>query len=486
MPKGRLDLRPTWEQRASIGLTTPTEAEKQYAWPQLTIPQARIAPHDGGYVPFPLIARAHQHPARVKLVVGGIRGSKSLSGACEALSWTPHADLVWLAADSYDLCRQEFEYLAEGLISLEWTQASLISLPHSKYMPCSLETVWGTLVETRSLHDVSTFVARAPDFIMLCEPGLADPRSVARARERLSTCRGVLWAAGTMEEVRYNWVEECLRDWARWPNAANAKSFIVPSWHNRAVFPGGKYDPEIISLRANLPWEDFLVRICGVPVPTRNRVLADVWKPKRHVVAVEFHPYEMDEGVKRLRPVEVAVDPGWGRTGRRTGSRYVILAIQATDDMVNVVAEVAVDHMVHKAVLQLANSQPWWTNVTGGTLDPYAADSHPLASVSPRESWWEEARVHLRVPPRQRVETIISLLTEYLDDPVTHKPRLRVNPQCERLIWEMEHWRRKPNGLPQETNCDALKALGYYLVDHKAKSRSGRVDIPIIREYSFV
>src|SRR3990172_944992 len=189
----KLDNRPIWEQRASMGLSTPMPAARRIAWSQMSIPQARIFKAEGGYKPFHIVERAHDHPARNILVAGGIRGSKSVSAAAEAVAWSPHSELVWFGADSYDLARIEFEYTAEALLSLGWTLPRLVNLPDSRFMPCSMETRWGTLIETRTLHDVNTFVARAPDLIVICEPGLAQEASLQRARERSSTRRGRIY-----------------------------------------------------------------------------------------------------------------------------------------------------------------------------------------------------------------------------------------------------------------------------------------------------
>ena len=46
------------------------------------------------------------------------------------------------------------------------------------------------------------------------------------------------------------------------------------------------------------------------------------------------------------------------------------------------------------------------------------------------------------------------------------KPHLFVSPKCERFIWEMNHWRKKKGtNEPSRDNCDAIKAVAYWLAD---------------------
>jgi len=410
------------------------------------------------------------------MVAGGIRGSKSVSAAMEAVVWTPHSELVWLGADSYDLTRIEFEYTAEALLSLDWTTPGLVNMPDNRYQPCSLRTRWGTLVETRTLHDVNTFVARAPDFIAICEPGLAQEASLTRARERLSTRRGRLYLPGTFEEVRYQWMEDYWRRWVRWPNEDNAKSFTVPSWVNRVIFPLGKYDPEIAALRrACRDLNEFLRRVVGVPSQIPDIIMSDSYKVQHHVGNVEW---VRKDSYGNILPVQVAIDPG------HSSGHYVVLTIQIIDGVIRVVDEIDAIGETHGTVIQTATFRDWMPFVLGGTIDPYAADSEIFGAVSPKAEWWQQAKVNLTLAPRLHVEELIKLIKSFLRDPATGKPRLVISPRCTRLLWEMEHWRRKKStdgqGIPGKNNCDAIKALGYFLTEHLHRVAAGGALQPVV------
>lgn len=462
----KLDNRPIWTQRAEMGLTTPMPQEKLAVWSKISIPQARIFEESGGYRPFRIVDQAHFHPARNILLAGGIRGSKSVSAAAEAVSWSPHSDLIWFGADSYDLARQEFEYTAEALLSLDWTAPRLVNMPDNRFHPCSLETHWGTLIETRTLHDVNTFVARAPHLIVICEPGLASEAALRRARERLATFRGRLYLPGTFEEVRSQWMEDIWRRWARWPNPEHGKSFTVPSWVNRVIFPQGKHDPEITALRNSCKtYEEFLRRVVGVPAAMPDLIMSDVFSKRTHLGHV---PWVRKDSRGDPVPVYLAIDPGY------SGGHYVVYAVQVVDGMVRVFDEVDMVGSTHDYVVMEAASRDWWPFANTGTCDPYASVSHVFGSHSPTQYWWDLGHVALTTPSRLHVEELVQVLKSYLKDPLTGKTRLVVDEvRCPRLTYEMAHWRRRKSydgpGIPAKSNCDAIKALGYFLVNLRGR-----------------
>lgn len=398
------------------------------------------------------------------MVAGGVRGGKSLGSAMEVVPWSLHSNLIWLAADNYDLTRQEFEYTEEALLSMDFTSKDRISRPKNRYNPCVLDTIWGCRIETRSLKDIETFAMRAPDLVVICEPGQAPIETLAKSRERLSTRRGRLWMAGTFEDIEESWMEDVWRRWVKWPNEESGKSFAMPSWLNTTSFPGGRNDPEMIALRNSYAsLNEFLLRCAGVPVAASALVIGDYWVPRKHVAPVEYRPVHNGAPL----PVEIAIDPGFSG-----GSHYVVEAIQHIGSTKIVIDEIAVQGKVHEAVIQIAKSRPWWKAVVGGTIDPFAGASHIYGALTPQDVWARETGIRLRIPPRLTVEDSVSNLCGELRDSQSGLSRLVVSPRCNRLIWEMTHWRkRKSQGgnysEPTKHNCDAVKALGYYLSDRK-------------------
>lgn len=452
------------EQRASIGLTTPTAAERDYIWSQLSIPQASVYKETGGLKFHPLVKRLHNGPWRFVSLGGGLRGGKSLGEAGEATVWLPHSNLIWFAAETYDLCRQEMEYLAEAVVSLGWDAS--ISLPKKRYDPASIETTWGCQVESRSLRDLGALQAsgaltsRAPDIIFICEPGLAPAETLNQAMERLTTRRGRLWMAGTFEQSN-TWFVDTWRKWVRWPNADMGKSMAVPSWLNTASFPGGKMDPEILRIkRSYSTLKEFLVRWGGIPMTSVLLVMGDYWDERKHVSeSAQFQPYDRD-GVKQ--PVYLMADPGYSGT-----SVYAVLACQRYGDNFVIFDEVAAQSLVHEEVIDECRRRPWWPHVTSGVIDPYAGVNHIYGSVSPQEIWWRYGRVPMVAAPRLDVSEAVSRLQHVMRDPQNSRSHVTINPVCKRLVWEMTHWRRVQTreglGKPSDNHCDAIKALAYFM-----------------------
>lgn len=447
--------------------SSPFPEEKFELWKNLTIPQTGIKKETGGYQPFSVMTQAHMHPARFVLTAGGIRASKSVGIAAETIAWAPHSDLIWLGGDAYETSRQEFEYVMEGLLSLGWTTPSLISFPQNRYNACSLETTWGTLIETKSLADPKTFASRAPDFIAICEPGQTSETSIYRALERSSTWRAKVMASGTFEDTS-PWMEQMWQKYKRWDWEANAKSFTVPTYVNHVIFPLGKQDPEYLRMKRDADREGpdvWLRRLIGVPGSLPDIIFSDSWKRNTHVGEVE---YTRNDDLGLMKPVYAAIDPGYSGE-----SRYVVLAIQISGHRIRVIDEVMGYQKTHEQIKDECMKREWWPAMKDGTIDPYAGDAHPLGSVSPATVWAQTdhgGRVDLAMPKRLHVEELIRLIKSYLTGASGYT--LEVSPRCERLIYEMHSWKRLkgPSGLgaPSKAICDAVKALGYFLTHHAA------------------
>lgn len=473
LPSG-LYLPSITEQRASIGLTTPGVGERHALWESLDIPQAGVLARNGGYRPHRIKERLHVGPWRFVAEGGGLRGGKSLGSAVEGISWLPHSNLIWLAAETYDLTRQEFEYMAEGATSQEWVNS--ITMPKNKYQPCAFDTPWGCTVETRSLHDLgsagqgASLTARAPDLIIICEPGFAPAETLKQARERLTTRRGRLWMAGTFEQAN-TWFTELWHKWVRYPNEDMGKSMAIPSWLNTASFPTGRADPEIQSIKKGYATlREFLVRWGGVPLASEALVMGAYWDQKKHVRSdAEFQMYD-NEGHKQ--PVYLAVDPGYSGN-----SVYAVLVLQKRGSMWVCIDEVIGRTLVAEEVIDLCRTRPWWGHVAGGIIDPYAGVNHVYGGFSPIEVWWRHGRVVLQAAPRYEVEDVTARLQLVLRSPENGRTALIVNSVCKHLIWEMEHWRRVKTrdglGEPSKIQCDALKALAYFMSAKYTESALG-------------
>lgn len=382
--------------------------------------------------------------------------------AMEGVAWLPFSDLIWLVAVDYDQTRMEFGYMSEAARSLSFTSPELISFPQIKYAPCVMRTHWGTIVETRTLSDLTKFGAKAPDVIIVCEPGQVPEEALPRFYERLSERRGLLLLGGTFEDSQ-TWMAKLWGLWRKWPNEDGGKSFSAPTWCNTHRYPGGRNDPEIKRMYHQMGRALFLERCGGTPVQPTSLVFHGRWRPQLHVQG--DLAYNEDLGV------EIAVDPGYNP------SHYVVEFIQQNGQDVYLIDEIDCTGVTHPDVIQRCVRHQLWPKVQGGVIDPWAGGSHLVAHSSPVEVWWKECHTLLRSRVRIRVEAGIERLANQLMGPDL-KPHLFVSPRCQRFIWEMNHWRRK-KGSPTKDNCDALKAVAYWVADRFSFSLSEELEVKV-------
>lgn len=424
---------------------------------------------------------AHGADARGVGLSGGWRAGKSLFSGMEGVTWLPYAQLIWLIGVDYDVTRQEFIYLSEAGVSTGLVNPSDVRLPLNKYQPCALQAITGCIVETRTLADYRKIAARPPDLVIVCEPGLVD--NLADVMEllwgRVSEKRGCIVLAGTSDEASEEWYQL----WSNWQavdeekNPYGGRSFSIPTWQNTYRYPRGRNEPDFVNYEKAYGKEALMAHYGGVPASPRNLVLRNYWHRDIHVSDdVEFVPG---------RPTELTVDPNYS-----LGHRYSVEVIQWDEGSgdIWVVDEVAVEGLTHDEVIAECQSREWWPYVMGGTIDPYAGESHVYGSNAPNY-YWDQEGVKLRTTHRMKVATMVQVLKEAMAMREGGGTRLHVSPRCERLIWEAARWRQSGSGQPSKENCDAIKALGYWLLDRFADERieavSGDVDnIAVAREWS--
>lgn len=383
----------------------------------------------------------------------------------EALAWIPFSQLIWLVAVDYERTRQEFVYLSEAAVSTGLASKNGVSLPLSRYQPGVMRCINDCLVETVSLSAGAEKVltAKPPDLVVVCEPGLIEglyhTNQENRAGQdilqliegRLIERRGRGWFSGTSDNASEDWFQL----WSRWAGEGNA--FLIPTWENVVRFPKGQDETRLKKYLAEYGEEMYMAHFGGVPSSPSGLVLHGYYNPAQLVNA--------GIGYDSSKTVEIAIDPNYSM-----GNRYSVLAIQEEWPFIDVVDEVAVEGKTHDEVRALCMARPWWSNVIGGVIDPFAGDAHPFGSYAPVHYW---RPVPLRTQHRPRVATTVQALKEAMMSSESGTQRLRISSSCKRLLWEMVHWKQEGRmGVPGKKNCDALKALGYYLVDKFYRERT--------------
>lgn len=462
-----------------------------------------------GYEPHDEQLEAHACEERVLLVAGGERAGKSRWTAAElsaALVPDP-SDIIGggvapvriaIAAQSYDESRQEMEYLIDDLSTLGLLKPDPSTPKTGKWI---VESTVGGHVESISLKEGGkelTGRGKPYDIVAIVEAGRVPQSAYTDARLRVAELRGRVLMSGTIWE-EFGWYA-VLWGLLRGPNNLQGRSFSIPSWANRTIYPGGRNDPEILAIEAQMPTEEFMRRIGAQIVPSPARIYRD-FDIATHVIEDPlFDPNGQ---------VHLTIDGGY------FPSKYACLPIQphlvdladhepdeteeqrrAREDMreaLFVLDEIWEQNLVHQQVIQLAKERWWWPYVTRVWVGHEGIQHQATESIE--EVWRRETGLPITICGRlPRKYHQFMRVNTFIRDPMTGKPRLYVVKHCEGLIHEATHYERKTNRFhkvisddpPDDAEDDALDALANYIVDRHGladtrpvQGRVGRRSVPV-------
>lgn len=264
--------------------------------------------------------------AREVLITGGYRAGKTVRGAFKVLCriLDPRSRLIWLIGPEYFQAQEEFRYLVEWCLKLGLMGPNDYSMPADGIR--SLTTVTGCVVQTRSAAHPERLASVAPDMILLCEPGQMSGEIYDTSLARLMEKRGDLWMVGTLEDSltkpRWAWYEDLAVEWRDHTDADRQRSFTLPTYKNRALFPLGEDDPEIQQIKATIPDYKWKRMYLGIPQGVDNPVFESMWVDG----AKNFY-------IRQL-PEDIAFNGGangvdYGRTWEHPST--VVVINQATD-----------------------------------------------------------------------------------------------------------------------------------------------------------
>ena len=435
-----------------------------------------------GYKPSPEQAVFHADRHRVRQVIGGERGGKSYSTAMEGLCRSPFTvdgkpGTYWIVGPDYNQARPEFQYLLDAYRMLG-REPVRVSQPQNNASPWVMELRDGTTWETRSSNDVRKLASFAVDGVLMAEAAQQGYDVFLKLRGRLAERRAWIVMSGTLESG-FSWYGDCYTRW-QGENREDARSFSLPTWSNRTIFPGGEHDPEIVALRATYPPDLFMERFGAKPC-----------KP----FGLVFKEFDFAIHVEELEhmdlPVELAIDPGY------TGA-YAVLAIQQAGGLVRVIDEVYARYGVAQDVIAECKTRWWWDLVpkmgqgkTGGVID--VAGKQHQGMQSHVEIWQQDGAVSLRAQPVNVTDGIMVVRT-LLKNPKDGRPRIVFDSSLSALKDHEDH----PLGIlgefglysyPKKTALQgvsdqpidkynhALKALGYWEYDKHGPVMGRKVNV---------
>lgn len=176
-------------------LERPQEIEDPLVRKLALLERARPAkpPHPGQV---PLIAAEERHivgtgPARVgKSVCLGMFGFMYLM--------IPGAE-IWLLSQTYEMCKNEFEYIVSYLNTLFYPIGKhIFTINHDKKSDeASISTEWASALQTKSGHAKASITGREIEAGLVAEPAWVDAELYEELRARLSSRLGRIIALGT-------------------------------------------------------------------------------------------------------------------------------------------------------------------------------------------------------------------------------------------------------------------------------------------------
>ncbi len=357
---------------------------------------------------------------RIILVAGGWRAGKSYVGANEAIVRAMRAKHIWLIGKNYDSCREEFRYIQQGMLKL----GNIKECSFPAQGQCSMTLKTGCLIDTHSAEDVTKIGMSAPDFVLICEAAQLTHDAFLRVWGRVIETRGTIMMTGTFEQA-LDWYTKYYKQGQGLDS--DIRSFSLPSWSNIAVFPGGRYDPEILKAEQRLG--TLFPQYCAAEPCQPIGIVLPEFANRIHV-----GPYGYDANI----PVEIAVDPGYR-------GAHAVLAIQIKESIPYVVDEIYLRGYHTEDIILLVKQKPWGPRVQSGVID-IAGTAHQ-AMAAPIEVWLSEPDpndymkggmgLSLEYHYVHEEEGINAFRVALSVNPVTQKPRVFFNHTCHGIISEM-------------------------------------------------
>ncbi len=383
--------------------------------------------------------------------------------------------LYWLVGATYGETRREFQYLAEWFDALD-----LLSETSNRVDPGHIILSDGTRIETKSGVDHRTLSKEAPDGIIGCEASQLDLTVFSRMRGRVTAKNGWLFLAGTFESS-VGWYPQLFNAWQR--GNSDRRSFSLPSWTNRALYPEGRNDPRLTALRDESTDDFFMERIAGLPVPPKGLVVPEI-RPDVHVRELQYVPGLL---------VRLAIDPGYA-------GAYAVEVIQSIGGREVIVDEIYERGLVTDEIIDIAKSRPWWSDVEGGVIDAAGYQHHSMPA--PAETWMHDAGVRLSAT-RVSINDGTQRLRSFLKVPADGRdPKLLIGSHCKGILSELGvtpnpfdgqtrpyRWKTDREGnivgrVPEDRYNHGIKAVIYHLVDKYGYASKPRSSIFPVRRFS--
>jgi hypothetical protein len=433
------------------------------------------------FKPWPEQARIINCKERFVIVTGGEQGGKSIVASKVFLArwpqdiedhWNGNQPLIyWLVGPDYANTQAEFDYIRDDFVHLFGEGAVRASKRVDPgYIEFKLpeESRPRIRIETKSGTDPRKITRVAPNGIIGCEASQLDLETFERLRGRTAPRKAWLLLSGTLEGS-LGWYPTVAEGWKQ--GQEDRRSFELPSWNNKTLYPGGRNDPEILALEKESSDAYFMERIAGKRVPPKGLVFTE-FRPDIHVKDINWIPGQ---------PITLWVDPGYA------GAHAVEVSHQINGQEC-VFDEIYEIGKTTEDMIEIAQGKPWWKDVKEGVID--VAGRQHQAMAAPVEVWQAKAGLFmssqriLEKEGRERLKTFLK------PDPITGVSKIVFAPRCKGILSEFGaisspfdgqdrpyRWKTDREGNivgqnPEDKNNHGIKATIYGIVDRHGYARS--------------
>lgn len=435
-----------------------------------------------GYAPHPAQQQIHYDATRHRALSNGRRWGKTLLGGKEAeptafvKNRLGEPQMGWIIGPQYVDCEKEFRVVYNSLKAMGVDSVSSKFLSNIENGNMHIKTNWGWDIQCRSAQHPDTLVGEGLDFVLMVEAGrLRRSTFTEYVRPALSDKRGWSLMTGVPEIA----ADTSLLYWG-WKRGIGGrpawKSWQMPSWTNRIVFPGGRNDPEILEAEDDLTDDEFARQYGGKFVEKVGRVMKE-WDDTIHLRRLKYNPDW---------PLYAAVDYGWTNW-------FVWLWIQVDNfDNVYILGEHYIKQQDSSEIAtRLLKPHPWTSKLVAFYPDPHEPDDTNTIS--------RIIKVPARTNTGGEIKTRNRMIRERLKQRPAHGPPEERQAQivadidrCPMLAWEMREGYRWPehrsevkneSEVPMDKDNHGPEALsrfiyGYFSVtDEGRKSRMSNIKV---------
>ena len=233
----------------------------------------------------------HLSDARFKIPCCGRRWGKTTFGGNEltaaVLDIEKPDSIYWIVGPNYSTGEKEFRILFTNLVKKLGLGTRIKKQYNVNQGNMRIEMPWGTVIEVKSADRKDGLIGEGLDGVVMAEAATHDVDTWQMYVEpALSDKRG--WAIFPSTPRGYNWYQG-LWMMGQLPDYPEYESWRLPTWSNKAMYPGGQADAEIIRLKKTTPEVTWLQEYAAEFVAYEGKIYTE-FNPKIHVKDIEYNP----------------------------------------------------------------------------------------------------------------------------------------------------------------------------------------------------